>query len=430
MIDINILRNSPELIKDNLRKRFMVDRISFVDKAISLDVEWRNIKKKEESLRKQKNILAQKISALTNEKEKSLLLKEASKISEEISMLSAKAIALRNEIDSILFNLPNIIDASVPIGENSAKNQVIRVFGEKPSFNFKVRNHIELLELNDLALFENAAMISGSRFYFLKNEAVLLDNALQSFALDFLQKKGFIVFRPPELMKKEALETAISFSDFEEVIYKIENEDLYLIGTAEHPLTAMFSNKTFNESELPLLFCGISSCFRKEAGSHGIDTKGLYRVHEFRKVEQYIICKPEDSQKFHEFLIKNSEELFQALGIHYRIVNICSGDLGMIAAKKYDLEAWLPARNDFGEMVSCSNCTDYQARRAKIKVNVKGNNYFVHTLNSTAIATPRALVAIIENFQKEDGSIIIPKVLRPYLHDLKEINPKKRSQKH
>lgn len=426
MLDVNILRNNPEIIKANLKKRDLPDLLLLVDKAIDLDINWRALKKKEENLRKERNILAKKINTITVKSEKDNLIRKAKRISDEISELTKKTNLLKEELDSILFNLPNILDETVPPGKSAADNKTIRFFGVKPTFSFKPRNHIELLELLDMADFEKASKISGARFYFLKNYGVLLDNALQAFALDFLQKKGFMLIRPPELMNKRSLETAISFADFKDVIYKIEGEDLYLIGTAEHPLTAMHYNEIFSKKDFPLMYAGISSCFRKEAGSHGIDTKGIYRVHEFRKIEQYVFCVPEDAKKYHEMLLSNAEEIFQLLGIHYRIVDVCSADIGMIASKKYDLEAWLPATNSYGEMVSCSNCTDYQARRAKIRfVDEKGKISFVYTLNSTAIATTRAIVAILENYQREDGSVEIPKVLRPYLGNLKEIFPSK-----
>ena len=274
---------------------------------------------------------------------------------------------------------------------------------------------------------ERAGKISGARFFYLKNQVAQLDMALMSFAMEELTKKGYTPIIPPLLMNREAYEGVTSLGDFADVLYKVENEDLYLIATSEHPMAAMYMNEVLKEQEMPLKLAGISTCFRKEAGAHGKDTRGIFRTHQFNKIEQFIFCKPEDSSKLHEELLQNAEELLQKLELPYRVVNVCTGDIGTVAAKKYDIEAWMPAQNGYREVVSCSNCTDYQGRRLGIRYREKEGaptKGFVHTLNSTAIATGRTMVAIIENNQQEDGTINIPQALRKYMSNKEKIDRK------
>jgi seryl-tRNA synthetase len=277
------------------------------------------------------------------------------------------------------------------------------------------------LEEKDQADFKRAAKTSGAGFYFLKDKIAMLDFALQKFALDKLVKKEYIVVEPPFMIRREPYEGVTDLADFENVMYKIEGDDLYLIATSEHAIGAMHMDETFDDSRLPIRYAGISSCFRREIGSHGLDTRGLFRVHQFNKIEQFIFCKPEDSWKLHEELLANAEELFKDLGLPYRVVNICTGDIGIVAAKKYDIEVWMPREEKYREVVSCSNCTSYQAVRLSIKYKDGDKKEYVHTLNSTAIATSRALRAIIENYQQKDGSVIVPKVLQPYMNGVKKI---------
>jgi seryl-tRNA synthetase len=315
--------------------------------------------------------------------------------------------------------------ATVPFGEDDTGNVEIRRWGEISNFKFKVKDHIDLALALDLVDLDRAAKVSGARFYYLKNELVQLNYALIKYALDFIVEKGFTLYQPPYLLKRKAISGAIALFDFEDVIYKIADEDLYLIGTSEHALLALHMDEILNGNDLPLKYAAISTCFRKEAGSHGRDTKGIFRVHQFEKIEQFIFSNPEDSWAEHQRLITNAEEFFRQLKLPYRIVNVCSGDLGIMAAKKYDLEAWLPGQNMYREMVSCSNCTTYQAVRAKIRYRDKSNDPtdYVHTLNSTLVATERTLIAIMENYQQEDGSINIPDVLVPYMKGISEIKP-------
>jgi seryl-tRNA synthetase len=281
---------------------------------------------------------------------------------------------------------------------------------------------------HDIVDVERAGKVAGARFFYLKKEGVLLDMALVNFAIEEMMKKGYDPIEPPFVMRRKPYEGVVALSDFEDVLYKVENEDLYLIATSEHPVAAMFMDEVLMAEDLPLKLCGFSTNFRKEAGAHGKDTRGVFRTHQFNKVEQFIFCKPEDSWKLHEELIHNAEELVQKLGLAYRVVNVCTGDIGTVAAKKYDIEAWMPAQNAYREIISCSNCTDYQARRLNIKYREKEGEApkgFVHTLNSTAVATGRTIVALIENYQQEDGSVIVPEVLRKYMGGIKKIAHKR-----
>ncbi len=324
--------------------------------------------------------------------------------------------------------LPNLLDESVPLGKDSNDNVQVKTWGTAPKFNFPIKNHIDLaLDLDQIDM-ERAGKISGARFFYLKNQVAQLDMALMSFAIEELTKKGYTPIIPPYLMKREAYEGVTALGDFADVLYKVENEDLYLIATSEHPMAAMYMNEVLKEQDMPLKLAGISTCFRKEAGAHGKDTRGIFRTHQFNKIEQFIFCKPEESAKLLEELLQNSEDLLQKLELPYRVVNVCTGDIGTVAAKKYDIEAWMPAQEGYREVVSCSNCTDYQGRRLGIRYREKEGappKGFVHTLNSTAIATGRTIVAIIENNQQENGTINIPTALRKYMGNREKIDKKR-----
>ncbi|MBI1969365.1 serine--tRNA ligase [Candidatus Woesearchaeota archaeon] len=422
MLDIHLIRNTPDIVRKDLKKRNAREKIVLVDKILKLDQEWRKLKQEVEALRHQRNVISQNIALLKKEGKKTEKeVKEAGRIPGLIQEKETTQEQIRQEMDTVLMQLPNILHPSVPVGKDDTENEVVKEFGKKPKFDFPVKNHVDILEQLHLVELERAAKISGARFWFLRGKLALLDIALQRYAIDFMQNKGYTLLHPPFMMNRKAYEGVTDLLAFEDVLYKIEKEDLYLIATSEHPLIAMFLEEIFEEKELPIKLCGISTCFRKEAGTHGKDTKGIFRGHQFNKVEQIILCKPEDSWKFHEELIKNAAEFFQSLEIPFRIVNVCTGDIGMIAAKKYDLEAWFPAQQAYREVVSCSNCTDYQARRLKIRYRTKEGNKIVHTLNATCVATSRALAAIIENFQQKDGSVAIPKVLQPSMQGLKKI---------
>ena len=351
---------------------------------------------------------------------------EAEAIPDKIRELEQEAGNLRERINQTLMQLPNIMHESVPAGKDEHDNVEIRKWGTPPQFSFKPLDHIDLATKLDLVDLERAARVAGARFYYLKKDLVRLNYALIGYALDFITQKGYTVMQPPYLLKREILSGAVALSDFEEVIYKIDGEDLYLLATSEHALNAFHFGEILDGKTLPLRYGGVSPCFRKEAGAHGRDTKGIFRVHQFEKVEQFVFSKPEDSWKEHEKLIANAEELFQALGLPYRVVNVCSGDLGTVAAKKYDLEVWLPGQNTYREAVSCSNCTSYQAVRSNIRYRDRTSDptEYVHTLNSTFVATERTLIAILENFQQSDGSIAIPGVLRPRMNGQDAIRAK------
>ncbi len=425
MLDIRFVRENPEIIKKDLEKREDKEKLKLLDEALSKDKDYRELLYKVQELKHKRNIVTNEINELKKQKKDiSKKIKEAKELPDKIKDIDERINELKKEIIYCLMRLPNILHNSVPKGKDENDNKVIREWGEKPKFGFKLKSHGELIESLGLADFDNAAKVSGNGFYYLLGEIALLDLALQKFALDNLIKKGYKLVQPPLMLRRKPYEGVTDLNDFETMMYKIDKEDLYLIATSEHAIAAMYINKIFNEDELPKKFVGISPCFRREIGSHGIDTKGLFRVHHFNKVEQFIFCKPEDSWKLHEELIKNAEELIKKLKLPYRVVNICTGDIGTVAAKKYDIDAFMPRENKYQEIISCSNCTAYQATRLNIKYRKGSEKIYIHTLNSTAIATSRTIRAIIENYQQKDGSIKVPTVLIPYMNGIKVIGKK------
>ncbi|MCP8317885.1 MAG: serine--tRNA ligase [archaeon] len=428
MLDIKFIRENQDLIREMLKMR----NISIpLDDLINYDKEMRELITITQKLKHKRNLVSLKIAELKREnKNVQKEIEEMKKISDEISIADAKIKELELKIQDIMTIIPNITDKTVPLGKDENDNVEIRRWGELSSFDFQPKDHIDLglkLELIDV---ERAAKVAGARFYYLKGDLVLLNLALIRFGLEFMRKKGFTIIQTPYMLRREVVAGCVALSDFEDAIYKVEEEDLYLLATSEHAIAGLHKDEILDGKQLPLKYAGISPCYRKEAGAHGRDTKGIFRVHQFEKVEQFIFSKPEDSWKEHELLIKNAEEIFQLLRIPYRIVNVCIGDLGTVAAKKYDLEAWLPGQEKYREMVSCSNCLDYQARRLNVRYRDKPNEKpkFVHTLNSTAIATERALIAVMENYQEKDGSIRIPEVLKPYTNGLEVIGRNKQKQ--
>lgn len=423
MLDIDLIRENPEVIKNNLRKRDSLEKIALVEELLVWDKKRRELIAKTNGLRHRRNVVSQEISKLkAGGEDFSKKLNEIKEIPEKIKKLEAEMQECEEKVRQQLFKLPNILHESVPEGRGEEDNQEVRKLGEARRFEF-ARDHIDLSLALDLVDVDRAAKAAGARFYYLKNELVLLNYALIKFALDEMRGKNFILWQPPYMLRRRGIESATDLADFEDVIYKIEGEDLYLLATSEHALLALHMDEILDGKALPLRYCGVSPCFRKEAGTHGRDTKGIFRVHQFEKVEQFVFCRPEDSWKEHERLILNAEELFQKLEIPYRVMNVCTGDIGSVAAKKYDIEAWLPGQGEYREVVSCSNCTDYQARRANIRYREEPGKptSFVHTLNSTFVATERALVAILENYQQKDGSIKIPEALIPYMNGMTEI---------
>ena len=421
MLDIKLIRENPEFVKNNLMKRGNPENSKMLDELITIDREWRLNLTKLNELRHKRKLITAEIAALKKAgKDASGKVEKAKTIDSEITGIQAEVARAEEKTHDYLMRLPNLLHETVPVGKDENGNVQMRTWGTIPKFSFPVKNHIDLGLNSDIIDVERAGKVTGSRFFYLKREGVLLDMALMSFAMEEIAKKGYVPVEPPYLMRREPYEGVTALSDFGDVLYKIENEDLYLIATSEHPMAAMFMNEVLKEEDLPLKLAGTSACFRKEAGAHGKDTRGIFRTHQFNKIEQFVFCKPEESWKLHEELIQNAEELIQKLGLPYRVVNVCTGDIGTVAAKKYDIEAWMPAQNAYREIISCSNCTDYQARRLGIRYREKEGaptKGFVHTLNSTALATGRTIVAILENYQQEDGSIVIPKILRKFMDD-------------
>ncbi|MDD4281071.1 MAG: serine--tRNA ligase [Candidatus Methanofastidiosa archaeon] len=417
MLDIRLIREQPDLVRDNLAKRGI--DLGRVQEITDIDERRRSAITKANALKKERNDVAMHIrDAKSSGIDVAPEIERMRAINGDITALDAEVKRLEEELSRLLMRMPNILHASVPVGD---ENVPIRTWGSITPPTFTPKSHVDIIESLDLADLERAAKVAGARFYYLKRDLVLLDYALMQFAMEYLHGKGYQLIEPPYMMKRAPYEGVTDLGDFEDVMYKIEGEDLYLIATAEHPMAAMHMDEIFEGDALPIRYAGISPCFRKEAGSHGKDTKGIFRVHQFNKVEQFIFCRQEDSWGFLEELIANAEGIYQQLGLPYRVVDICTGDIGTVAAKKYDLEAWMPAQETYRELVSCSNCTDYQARRLNVRYRTKEGNMMCHTLNSTAIATTRTLVCLIENYQQEDGSLRIPDVLRPYLGNRKEI---------
>ena len=421
MLDIRFVRAHPEIVKADLKKRNDTVKIDWIDDLIVKDIRSREIIQQNNQLRRRRNTISQDINrAKKAGEDTSSLVKEAGDLPKKIKENETEIDELSTKIHYYLMRLPNILHESVPIGIDDTENVMVREVGTKPSFDFELKNHGLLAVDNGWADFDRATKISGAGFYFLKGNLVLLDLALQRFCIDLLSERGYTPVIPPYMINRKSYEEVTDLDDFEKVMYKIDGDDAYLIATAEHPIAAMFQDEIFEEKDLPLRLAGISPCFRREIGSHGLDTKGLFRVHQFHKVEQFVYCKPEDSWQIHEELLANAEDVFKALGIPYRVVLICTGDIGTVAAKKYDIEAWMPRENAYKEVVSCSNCTTYQAVRLNIKVRDPHDfesKQHVHTLNSTAVATSRAMRAILENFQQKDGRVLIPDVLRKYMNN-------------
>jgi seryl-tRNA synthetase len=430
LLDIELFRNNLEKIVASEEKRFKDPNNA--KKVLEYDIKWRDALQQLEEARRKRNEISRQIGEYKKEgkeKEASKAIEQSTKIKEEIEELEQEAENYLQQREEYRYIVGNLVHESVPIGETEEENQIIRVIGETPDFKFKPQSHVDLIELINGADVLKASEVVGSRFYYLKGDLALLNLALMKFAIEFLQKKGYLPMWTPFFVKYDIIRAAAELADFEEQLYKIQDEDLYMIATSEQTLAAYHYDEILNPDNLPLKYAGISSCFRREAGSHGKDTLGIFRVHQFEKVEQYVFCRPQNSWEFHEELIQNAEELYKKLEIPYRIVSIASGELNDNAAKKYDLEAWFPASNTYRELVSCSNCLDYQARKLKIRMGKVGGTEekeTVHTLNSTAIATERTICSLIENFQKEDHSITIPKVLRKYMNGKKIITPLKK----
>lgn len=420
MMDIKLVRDTPDAIVESLRRRGAEDKVPLVKEAAEADAEWRRLKTEVDRLRHRQNELTAEVAAL--KKEGSSIdgkLAEVKDIPRRIKELDAKADERSARLTKVLMSLPNILHETVRTGKDETENEVVRTWGEPPKFGFKPKDHIDILTALGMVDMERGAKVAGARFYFLKGDAVKLEHAIMQYALDTMRSVGFTAVEPPFMLNRAAYDGVVNLDDFGPVIYKIEGEDLHLIATSEHALVSMHKDEIFDATQLPVKYCGFSPNFRVEAGAHGKDTKGIFRGHQFYKVEQVVFSTPEDSWTLHEELISNAEKIYQALGIPHRVVALCSGDTGFMSAKTYDLEAWLPGQEKYREMASASNITDFQARRLMIRYRVKQNQptTLVHTLNSTAVVT-RTLVAVVENFQQEDGTVLVPAVLAPYMRGI------------
>lgn len=422
MLDMKMVRENPK----NIRKMLTDRNVEFdLDSLLELDKKRRELIISTDNLRKRKNEMSVKISdAKKADKDASSQIQEMQATSQELAKLEENQYKIEDDYQKLAFSIPNLVHESVPIGPDDSANQEIYKWGEIPKFDFQIRGHEDLAENLGILDLERAAKTAGARFYYLKGDLVKLGSAITKFALDFLSgKPGWNLIQPPYMINKESMEGAIITDDFEEAIYKIEEEDLFLIGTSEHAIASMCKNEILDGKNLPDRYGSISPCFRKEAGAHGKDQKGIFRVHQFEKVEQFVFSKPEDSWKLQLNMLENAKEFYQELGIPYRVVLLSSGDMGKVSAKTFDIEAWMAGQNTYREIGSISNCLDYQARRLKIRFRDKTNEetQFVHTLNGTLVAIERTMVAIIENNQMADGHIEIPNVLQKYMGNKKTI---------
>ena len=417
MLDPKIIRDEPDRIKQMLKDRAV--EFDF-EKMLDLNKSRKEMMIQSDELKQKRNQMSVKIGSEKKAgNDASELLKEMGEISKKLDELENLRKTVDDDYHNLSFSIPNLIHDSVPKGANESFNKQVRTWGEIPKFDFEVKDHIDLgLEL-DIVDLERASKTAGARFYYLKNGLVKLGQSLTAFALDFVSGKNYNLIQPPYMINRQSMEGAVIADDFEDVIYKVQDEDLFLIGTSEHAIASMYYDEILEGSKIPLRYASISPCFRKEAGAHGKDQKGIFRVHQFEKIEQFIFCRPEESWEEHEKMIKNTEEFYQQLEIPYRLMLLSSGDMGKVSAKTYDIEAWMAGQNAYREIVSCSNCVDYQSRRLKIRFRDKSNEdtKYIHTLNSTLIAIERTMVAILENNQTKDGHIEIPKVLQKYFGD-------------
>jgi seryl-tRNA synthetase len=425
MLDAKLLKENPHTIENMLKKR----GVNFpLNELIDMDKKRRELIVELQDFKHKKNILATSIAQKKKEKDATNLVNsEISKmkeISNRITELEEEQDSVQGKFRYLMMSIPNLLHESVPLGSGETENVIIKEQRNKRTKSTMApRDHIDIATSLDLIDLERAAKISGARFYFLKNDLVKMNQALLQFGLDYLSNSGYTLVQPPYMIRKEAMEGAVILGDFEQVIYKVEGEDLYMIGTSEHAMVSMHMDEILESTRLPLRYACVSPCFRKEAGAHGRDMKGIFRVHQFEKVEQVIFSRPEDSWKEHEKMLELTEQFYERLGLPTRTILLCSADLGKISAKTYDIEAWFPGQSSYREIVSCSNCLDYQARRLRIRYrdNVNEETKLVHTLNSTLIATERTMVSIIENYQTDEETVEVPEILRKYMGDAKEI---------
>jgi seryl-tRNA synthetase len=430
VICVKFIKENYDFLKESIIKRGQGEKSEWLDIILERDKKWRLLKQKADKLRQKRNELTDQIRELkVKKKPYDLILKQAQSVPGKITLMENEMSELKTQISSYLEKLPNVLHEKVPTGKDEKDNIPFKFFKERTTTNFELLNHSELLEKSGLADFEAGRTNSGQGFNYLLGEMAELDLALQRFGIDFLLKKGFKLVIPPLALNKKTLGGAVPLDEFKDVIYKIEEEDLYLVATAEQPLVSLYSNKTFNKEDLPIKICAVTPCFRKEIGSRGVDTKGLFRMHQFNKVEQVIISDTESSYDLLEEMENITEEFFKKLGIPFRVIEICSGDLGPKQTKQYDMEAWFPRQQEYQEITSASSTGEYQSTTLNIKYLDKDEKKYCHMLNNTMVATSRAMVAILENFQNKDRTITIPKVLRKYMGGKKKIGGLKNERK-
>ncbi len=426
MIDIKFLRENPEAVKENIRKKFQEEKLSLVDEVIALDAERRKTQQEADELKANRNKLSKQIGALKaqgKEEEIAAVKAEVEKDSEMLEQLSEKQKELEEKTTKIMMVIPNIIDPSVPIGKDDTENVEVTKYGEPVVPDFEIPYHTEIMEkLNGIDL-DSAGKVAGNGFYYLMGDIARLHSAVISYARDFMIDRGFTYCIPPFMIRSNVVTGVMSFAEMDAMMYKIEGEDLYLIGTSEHSMIGKFIDTLVPEGELPKTLTSYSPCFRKEKGAHGIEERGVYRIHQFEKQEMIVVCKPEESPMWFDKLWQNTVDLFRSMDIPVRTLECCSGDLADLKVKSFDVEAWSPRQKKYFEVGSCSNLGDAQARRLKIRVNGENGKYFAHTLNNTVVAPPRMLIAFLENNLQEDGSIRIPLVLQPYMGGKTEIRP-------
>lgn len=424
MLDMRLLREQPDLVRENLQRRGDPRVLHQLDEALAHDALWRQALTQLNTLRHEKNVLAPEIARLKQAGEEATAqIQRVLDLSSTIEGLEREVAVQGEQTQAALFTLPNLLHESVPFGVDDRDNVVVKVVGTPPAFPFEAKNHLDLALALDLIDPERAAKTAGRGFFYLKGALARLDYALLTYTMDFLMARGYLLIEPPYVMRRKPYLGVTDLDFFGDQLYKIEDDDLYLIATSEHPMAAFYMDEVLTQDALPIKFVGVSTNFRREVGAHGRYTRGLFRMHQFNKVEQFIFCLPGESWALHEELEANAEALYRSLGLCFRVVNVCTGDIGSIAAKKYDIEVWM-ADGEYREAGSNSNCTDYQARRLNIRYRVKEGQApvgFVHTLNNTALATSRTLVALLEQFQQTDGSVRIPAVLQPYMGGLTQL---------
>ena len=428
MIDIKLIRENPELVKENIKKKFQDEKLELVDEVKKLDEDYRALRVRADELRGRRNTISKEIGQLMKQglKDKAEEVKaEVAKIAKEIEESEVKEIELEAAIKKIMMVIPNIVDPSVPVGKDDSENVEIEQFGTKREFDFEIPYHVDIMEKLDGIDLDAARKTSGNGFYYLKGDIARLHSSILSYARDFMINRGYTYYIPPFMIRSDVVTGVMSFSEMENMMYKIEGEDLYLIGTSEHSMIGKFIDTIIDENELPQKLTSYSPCFRKEVGAHGIEERGVYRIHQFEKQEMIIVCKPEDSMNYYNEMWKNSVDFFLSMDIPVRTLECCTGDLADLKVKSCDVEAWSPRQKKYFEVGSCSNLGDAQARRLKIRIKGEKGNYFAHTLNNTVVAPPRMLIAFLENNLNADGSINIPKSLQPYMGGQEKIEPKK-----